>query len=123
MGQPVVHFEILGEDAIGLQKFYADLFDWNIAPPMSAEMGNYAVVDRPSSGVGGGIGQPAPGDKPRVTVYVAVPDLQAALDQAVALGGKIVSPPMVIPGVVSMAHFSDPAGNVIGLVIPEMPPA
>ncbi len=123
MGQPVIHFEILGGDAIKLQKFYADLFEWKIREPMSAEMGHYGVVEHTSSGLGGGIGEPAPGDKPDVTIYVAVPDLQAALDQAVALGGKVVMPPVVIPGIVSMAKFSDPAGNIIGLVIPEPPPA
>jgi predicted enzyme related to lactoylglutathione lyase len=50
-----------------------------------------------------------------VTIYVQVPDLQAALDQAVALGGKVLMPPTEIPGVVTLAMFADPEGNVIGL--------
>ncbi len=30
MGQPVVHFEITGQDAKKLQAFYSELFGWEI---------------------------------------------------------------------------------------------
>lgn len=53
---------------------------------------------------------------PRVTVYVQVPDLQATLDQAVAMGGRVLMPPAEIPGVVTLALFADPDGNAIGLL-------
>jgi hypothetical protein len=49
-------------------------------------------------------------------VYVEVDDLQQALDKAESLGGKTVMPPMDIPDAVSLAMFTDPSGNVIGLV-------
>jgi len=52
----------------------------------------------------------------RTTFYVQVPDLQATLDQAVAKGGKVVMPPMEIPGMVTLAQFADPEGNLVGLV-------
>jgi uncharacterized protein len=52
----------------------------------------------------------------RVTIYVEVPDLQAALDRAVKLGGSVVTPPTEIPGVTAIALFADPDGNVTGLV-------
>jgi predicted enzyme related to lactoylglutathione lyase len=32
------------------------------------------------------------------------------------MGGKTVMPPMEIPGAVTMAQFSDPDGNVIGII-------
>jgi hypothetical protein len=59
MGQPVVHFEVMGDDADKLQTFYSDLFDWKINSdnPM-----NYGMVDREGNvnadgvGIGGGIG-------------------------------------------------------------------
>jgi predicted enzyme related to lactoylglutathione lyase len=44
-----------------------------------------------------------------------VPDLQATLEQVVALGGKVAVPPTEIPGVVTFAQFTDPEGNLIGL--------
>ena len=66
MGRPIVHFEIMGKDAVRLQKFYAELFDWKIGEP-AAEMGYYGLVDAGSSGLPGGIGQD-PSGTPRVTV-------------------------------------------------------
>ena len=30
MGQPVVHFEIIGKDGEALQKFYSDVFGWEL---------------------------------------------------------------------------------------------
>jgi len=114
VGQPIVHFEIIGTDAIPLQQFYRELFDWHVGEAMP-ELGYYGMVDGASSGLAGGIGQEPDGGT-RVTVYVQVPDLAATLDQAVARGGRVVMPPMEIPGVVTLAQFADPAGNVIGLV-------
>ena len=51
-----------------------------------------------------------------VTFYVQVDDLQAYLDKAESLGGKTIMPPMEIPDMVKLAVFSDPEGNVIGIV-------
>ena len=78
---------------------------------------NYGVVDTHSEGAGIGGGIAGDGHFPNVTIYVGVDDLQAALDKAESLGGKTVAAPMVIPGVVSLAFFSDPEGNVIGLML------
>ena len=114
MGQPIIHFEIMGRDAIKLQKFYAELFGWQISDPVP-EMHFYGLVDGASSGLAGGIGQDPEGGN-RVTIYVQVPDLQATLDQAVAKGGNVLMPPTEIPGVVTLALFADPAGNAIGLI-------
>lgn len=114
MGQPIVHFSIMGNDAIGLQKFYAELFDWKVGEPMP-DLNFYASVDGESSGLAGGIGR-EPGGGRSVTVYVQVPDPQATLDQAVAKGGTVVMPPTEILAGTTLAHFADPDGNVIGLV-------
>ena len=114
MGQPIIHFEIIGRDAVKAHKFYADLFGWKVGDAMP-DMGMYALVDGASSGLAGGIGQDD-ACKNRVTIYVQVPDLQATLDKAVAMGGKVAMPPMEIPNVVTMAMFEDPNGNVIGLI-------
>jgi len=116
MAQRVIHFEIMGSDAGKSQKFYADLFGWKLGEPQ-AELGNYAMVDGSSAGMSGGIGSEGPGGRVRTTFYVDVPDLQAALDRAVQLGGKVTSPPAEIPGTgVSLAQFTDPDGNLVGLV-------
>ena len=51
-----------------------------------------------------------------MTVYVQVDDLESYLKKAESLGGKTVMPVTEIPGVVTLAMFSDPEGNVIGMV-------
>lgn len=111
MGRPVVHFEINGKDVAKLQKFYGDLFDWKIDAnnPM-----NYGLVDTQSQGgINGGIGQSD--DGPSVRFYIEVDDLQAYVDKAEKLGGKVLMPPEDL-GMVQIAMFSDPEGNQIGLV-------
>lgn len=112
-------FEILGKDGKALQKYYSDLFGWkvNADNPM-----NYGIVDnggREGNGIDGGIGSTP--YQNMVTIYVAVSDLQATLDKAVELGGKIVMPITEIPGMVTMAQFADVEGNVIGLILDQQP--
>ena len=116
MSNGIIHFEIMGSDAAKSQKFYADMFGWKLGDP-APDLGNYAMVDGTSAGLSGGIGSEGPGGRMRTTFYVDVPDLQAALDRATQLGGKISSPPMTIPGTnISLAQFTDPDGNLVGLV-------
>ena len=112
MSQPVVHYEIVGPDAKVLQDYYRSLFDWKINAdnPM-----NYGMVEPGEGGIAGGVG-PSPDGQAHVTFYIQVPDLQAALDKAAKLGGKTATPPMDIPDGPSIAHFTDPAGNMVGLV-------
>lgn len=111
MGQPVVHFEIIGKDREKLSRFYSSVFGWNVNP--IPEM-NYGMVETGGGGgIAGGIGQ---GDESLVTIYIEVSDPQAYLDTVVKQGGKVVMPVMEIPGAVTMAQFSDPEGHVIGLV-------
>jgi len=111
MANRVVHWEITGKDGKRLQQYYASLFGWNINTdnPMG-----YGLVDQASAGLGGGIS--ASEGHNWVTIYVEVPDLQAALDKAESLGGKTMMGPTEIPGMVTMAMFADPEGNVVGLV-------
>lgn len=40
-----------------------------------------------------------------------------------SLGGSVVRPMEVIPGMVTMAVFADPEGNQVGLVAEQTPPA
>ena len=112
MAQPVVHFEIMGGSGHDLQKFYAGVFGWEIDAenPM-----NYGVVKPAEGGIGGGVG-PADEGTPFVTVYVQVDDLHKALESIEAGGGRTLLPPTDVPGGPTMALFTDPAGNRMGLV-------
>lgn len=112
MGNPVVHFDINSSDGEGAQKFYSELFGWHVenVPEM-----NYGLVDtHAGQGINGGIGEPPDGST-FTTVYVEADDLQAVLDKAEQLGGKTTMPVSDL-GMVVLAMFSDPQGNMIGLV-------
>ena len=119
MGQPVVHFEIMGKDGAALQSFYAELFGWEINAdnPM-----NYGLVSREGNvtadgiGIGGGVGQGPDGYGGHVTFYIEVPDVEAALANAERLGGtRMMGPDEVMQGLV-IGMFTDPEGHTIGVL-------
>ena len=119
MGQPVVHFEVVGKDGGKLQEYYSELFGWEINAdnPM-----NYGMVDREQNlgdrgiGIGGGVGQGPPGYDGHVTFYVAVADVEQALQKAESLGGERVMGPENIMDMVTLGQFKDPEGNLVGVV-------
>jgi len=127
MGQPVVHFEIIGTDPGGLRDYYGSLFAWEfstgdattdtVSPP-----GNYHFVDGKTTGGGtginGGIGG-GEGFERRVLFYVAVPDVEAALHEAERLGGRRLLGPEPGSGDFAVGQFADPEGNIVGVVGPS----
>jgi len=119
MGQPVVHFEIIGKDGEKLQSYYSDLFGWEIDSnnPM-----NYGTVQRDGNvnadgvGIGGGVGVGPEGYPGHVTFYVEVPDVEAALAKAESLGGTRVMGPDAVAEGVEIGQFKDPEGHTVGVV-------
>ena len=111
MGNPVVHFEVVGSDGAKLQDFYGKLFDWKINAdnPM-----NYGIVDNAGEGINGGIGGCPDGSR-QVTWYVQVDDIDGYLKKAEQMGGKTVMPRTEMD-MVTLAMLADPEGNVVGLV-------
>jgi predicted enzyme related to lactoylglutathione lyase len=124
MGNPVVHFEVIGKEPETLRSFYGGLFDWEFdtSSPVAdavSEAGNYGFVDRYTTedgtgirgGVGGGRGYAA-----HALFYVGVPSVEAALQAAERLGGKRVLGPEKNPGNdLVIGHFTDPEGNLMGV--------
>jgi predicted enzyme related to lactoylglutathione lyase len=116
MGQPVVHVEVMGQDADKLRSYYGELFGWKFGEPMGPR--NYAVVEDPD-GIGGGIGSAPEGYSGHVTFYVQVPDVGAALEQAESLGGGRMMGPDEVPGAgIVIGLLSDPEGRVVGVMSP-----
>jgi predicted enzyme related to lactoylglutathione lyase len=119
MGQPVVHFEVIGKDPAKLQSYYGALFGWEFDAnnPM-----RYGLVAREGNvnpdgvGIGGGVGGGMEGYDGHVTFYVEVPDVEAALAEAESLGGtRMMGPDEPMEGLV-VGLFNDPEGHVVGLV-------
>ncbi|MDP9220697.1 MAG: VOC family protein [Actinomycetota bacterium] len=126
MGNPVVHFEIIGSDPDRLRTYYGDLFGWEF--DTSAEVS--AAVSEPTGygftqssttddgmGIPGGVGG-GNGHDPRVIFYVGVPDVEAALQQAERLGGTRTLCPDRARANLVIGHFTDPEGNLIGVAGP-----
>ena len=119
MGQPVVHFEVVGKDGAKLHSYYSELFGWEIDAnnPMK-----YGIVQREGNtnadgiGIGGGISSGPEGYAGHVTFYVEVPDVEASLAKAESLGGtRMMGPDDVMPGL-TIGLFTDPEGHVIGVM-------
>jgi uncharacterized protein len=121
MGQPVVHFEVIGKDGEKLRGYYSELFGWTFGDVVGPT--NYAVVQREGNtnadgaGIGGGVGTAPDGYAGHVTFYVEVPDVEAALAKAESLGGTRMMGPDKIPEVdIEIGLFTDPEGHVVGVV-------
>ena len=119
MGQPVVHFEVIGKDGEKLRSYYSELFGWEINAdnPM-----DYGTVDRAGNlnadgvGIGGGVGKGPEGYEGHVTFYVEVPDVEASLAKAESLGGsRVFGPDEIMDGLV-LGQLTDPEGHVIGVI-------
>ena len=119
MGQPVVHFEIIGKDGEKLRSYYSDLFGWEIDADNAM---NYGIVQREGNlspdgiGIGGGVAAAPEGYPGHVTFYIGVDDVEAALAKAESLGGsRVMGPDEVMEGVV-IGLFNDPEGHLVGVV-------
>jgi predicted enzyme related to lactoylglutathione lyase len=119
MGRPVVHFEITGKDGAKLQGYYSELFDWQI--DANNPMG-YGMVSREENvtadgiGIGGGVSTGPEGYGGHVTVYVEVPDVEAALAKAEELGGSRMMGPQQVMEDLVVGLFHDPEGHLIGVM-------
>ena len=113
MANPVMWFEVMGKDSAGLQRFYREVFGWKLTPPVK-ELGNYSMLERPDTGIGGGFGE---GDA-RVSVYIETADPQRFVDKAVASGATVLMPVTQITPTTTIAMLLDPAGNTFGVMKP-----
>ncbi len=125
MANPVVHFEIIGPDPGALRRFYSALFGWDapagapVAPAVSDEA-EYSFIqpevewDAAAGGIGGG-----PAFTAHTIFYVGVADVRETLQRARELGATVtLEPTRNEGGAVTIAQFTDPGGNLIGIAGP-----
>lgn len=125
MGQPVVHFEIIGNDPAKLRDYFARLFGWEYdttspVPDAISEPDGYGFIGNAmNGGIPGGIGG-GHAFESRVLFYVGVDDVEAALSAAEKLGGARRLGPVASPnGTLVVGHFADPEGHLIGVAGPK----
>jgi predicted enzyme related to lactoylglutathione lyase len=113
MGNPVVHFQIGAKNDQAAAEFYSKLFGWTATPVPSMP---YQTIQTTSKiGIQGGIAKVENDADAVVTFYVEVPDVAAALEQASALGGKVIQPAMQVMPTLTLGMFLDLEGRAIGL--------
>jgi uncharacterized protein len=114
MPNPITWFEINGPEPAKTAEFYSALFGWHME---TMPDGGYTLIDtHAGAGANGGIGGTEPGTPAHAIFYVENPDIQSLLDRATGLGAATAVPVTVIPDMVTYAQFTDPFGNLIGLV-------
>lgn len=121
----VVHFEIHSNDLDKAEKFYRDVFGWEIKD-MGAKYGNYRTVmtGEGGPGINGGltprVGNP-PADGTTANAFVCtidVDNIDVYIDKIKKAGGKIALEKMDVPNVGLLAYFKDLDGNTFGVLQP-----
>jgi predicted enzyme related to lactoylglutathione lyase len=109
--------ELMTTDVDAAKSFYMSLFGWG-ARDMAMPSGNYTTMQVGEASVGGVMKIPAEaeGMPPNWGVYVTVNNVDETLGRVAQLGGKVVMPPMEVPGVGRMAVVSDPQGATFSVI-------
>ena len=108
---PIVFFDIAGPDLASQAAFYKAIFGWEAGPTGALSVPSVSPLP-------GNLRVEAPTQGPIAerVLYVGVPDINATLQAVKAHGGQVVFGRTVVPGIVILALFKDPAGNRMGLV-------
>jgi predicted enzyme related to lactoylglutathione lyase len=117
----VVHFEIPYDDQGRAQKFYQDVFGWNISkfPDMDYHMATTTPSDdkmkpkEPGAINGGLLPKDPTGTHP--VIVIDVPSLDEHIKKVESAGGKTVMPKMQVGNFGLYARVKDTEDNVIGI--------
>ena len=97
MGQPVVHFEVVGKDVEKLRSFYSEIAGWDFdtvagGPTEYSTVAREKNLNADGAGIGGGIGEGPEGYGPCHLLHRGS-GRRASLDQVEKLGGtKVMGP-------------------------------
>jgi predicted enzyme related to lactoylglutathione lyase len=116
----VQHFEIPVDDVDRAQKFYEDVFSWNMQKwsnptDPSQEYFMFETSDESGNkGIGGGL-MKRQSPQQTVTNYVTVSSIDEYTSKVEQSGGKIIMPKTEIPDMGYIVVFMDTENNMLGL--------
>lgn len=115
---PIGWFEIAGSDLAKSEAFYSSLFNWSFTDGPAGPA--YRMVDAGEGAIGGGLTTAQAGLPSNYAIFnVVVPDVAAACEQIVQLGGTVLVGPETIADVgLVFANVQDPDGNHFGVFCP-----
>ncbi|MBJ3783918.1 VOC family protein [Devosia sediminis] len=111
----LVHVEITAANAAETASFYADVLA--VESNTSPFIANYLILTGTNGPVGAVMGNSY--QSQATIAWFAVDDIEAALERALAGGGKTFGQISTIPGQGKLSYVSDPNGTVFGLRQPE----
>jgi predicted enzyme related to lactoylglutathione lyase len=116
MNRPI-HFEILSDNPKEISRFYASVFDWQIANwdgPQSYWLVTTGKEGTP--GINGGIMEK---NLPQAVINtIEVTSLQDTINRVNDNGGKLLMGPNEIPGIGKHAYCEAPDGTIFGILQP-----
>jgi predicted enzyme related to lactoylglutathione lyase len=109
--------ELSTTDQAGAEKFYGELFGWNIQKsPMGPDL-HYTLFQKGDNAVGGGAqqGPEQAGIPPHWLSYVSTPSVDDTLEKAKGLGASVLAGPFDVMEHGRMAVLADPTGAAFAL--------
>ncbi len=104
-----VHMELNTSDPEAAKKFYGGVFGWKYQDVPMPD-GVYTMVMAGETPIGGFQKNPMPGAPSHWLGYIGVDSVKRALNKAVKRGATVVVPVTKVPGMGSLAIFTDPTG-------------
>ena len=115
MSNRVTHFEIPSANPERSRNFFKDVFGWTFQQ-MSNEPYWFAISgDEKTPGINGAIMKEVAPGQPVINT-ITVDDIDSMLIKVAEQGGKVVKPKWPIPNIGWIAFFSDPDGNMHGIM-------
>ena len=111
MANDIIHVEVVGKDGAALQRFYGDVFGWQLD---TNNPGGYGMLRQ--GDLSAGIGASPDGGVGHVTFYVHTDDPAATLRKVEEAGGRVIMPLTEVAPETTVALFTDPEGHVVGLM-------
>ena len=115
--------ELLAQDPDAANRFYTELLGMESETMTMQEEGEYTILLSGGVGVSGIMAMPEHlrdrGVPAHWSVYFQIEDLDAAVAQVTAAGGRVALPPKDIAMVGRIAYLLDPLGAGFGLTQPE----
>lgn len=113
MNNPVMQFQIISKAPEETARFYSELFGWKV--DADNPMGYRRIDTGNTAGIQGGIWPAPPQATNFVQLFMAVDNVQLSVEQALALGARILIPPTMLPEGDEMAVLHDPQGMSFAL--------
>jgi uncharacterized protein len=115
MANSFTHFEIYGDQPVGLAEFYRSVFGWDVEQMPGIDYWQIKTGSAESRAVNGGLTYRAVPGLNGWMLYINVVSLDETVELVQRLGGTIVRPKTAVPKAAWVTIVADPAQNIFGV--------